>query len=53
MFFDAPSPYVVTELFDRGEGPRSEAVTEYNDSIEPKSYDIGTTCARDGDWLVR
>ena len=48
VFIDTP-PCVVTEVFDRGEGLHSEAVAEYNDSIEPKAYDIGTTCARDGD----
>ena len=51
MFFDTP-PCVVTEVFDRGEGLHSEAVTEYNDPIEPKAYDISTTCARDGDWVI-
>ena len=49
MFVDAPSPCVVTEVFDRGEGLDVEAVTERNDSIEPEAYDVGKAGLRGGD----
>lgn len=49
MFVNAPSPCVVTVVFDRGEGLNAEAVTEYNDSIEPEAYDVGKAGSRVGD----
>ena len=49
VLIDTPPPHVVTKVFDRSEGLHSEAVTEDNDSIEPKAYDIGITCSCDGD----
>ena len=52
VLIDAPPSHVVTEVFDRGEGLDSKAVTENNDTIEPKTHDIGITCARDGDWVM-
>ena len=49
MFVDAPSPCVVTVVFDRGEGLNLEAVTKYHDSIEPEAYDVGKAGLRGGD----
>ena len=51
VFIDTPT-CVVTEVFVHGGGLHSETISEYNDSIEPEAYDIGTTCARDGDWVI-
>ena len=51
VFFDAPSPCIVTEVFDRSEG-MGTAVAEYDDSILAEAYGIGKARARDGDWTM-
>jgi hypothetical protein len=48
MFFDTPPSCIVTEVFDRGKGLNTEAVTEDNNSIETKSNDIREAWARGG-----
>ena len=49
MFVNAPSPCVVTVVFDRIEGLNAEAITEYNDSVNPVAYDIAKARPRGGD----
>lgn len=45
VFIDAPSSCVVTEVLDRDEGLNAEAITENDDSVDPKADDIRKTWA--------